>query len=131
MPDGSDRAECVTVDSIADEDDASLDDVGDTQEKVGGGAIVDGYEHHTFEHASPKRDQPLRAVLRPNRDRLALADAFGTKAIAKCARGRGDIGVAVRPTPIPIVVNHEFAGRRREIRVEIEKSAARHSLNYD
>ena len=59
------------IDGVADEHGASVDDRGNTQQEVGGRAEIDRDQHDAFEQASPQRNDPLGAVLTPDRDRLA------------------------------------------------------------
>ena len=88
MPDRSRIPERLAIHRIADEHGTRLDDGSDPKQKICGGAIVDRHQHDALEQAPPQRDEPLGAILRPDRDGLSLADAFRCEAARRmpCAR---------------------------------------------
>ena len=60
---------------------------GDAPQEVGRGAVVDGHGDDALEQAAPERGNPLGPVLRPEDDRVALAEAGRVRA-ARQRRGR-------------------------------------------
>ena len=74
MPDRSCRPDRVAIDRVADEYGARLDDLRHAQEKIGRCAIVDRHQDYPLEQAPPERNDPLGAILCPDRDRVPLAN---------------------------------------------------------
>ncbi len=115
------------LDDVAGEDGAGADDLRDPEEKRRRGAIVNRDEDDTLEHTPPERDDPLRPVLAPNRDGLALADAGFAQMSGKRPRRARDLAIGQRPRAIAVVVDEEFAGEGGEIVEEVDERAPRHA----
>ena len=73
-PDRPRARQAASVYRIAHEHGPSVDDVGHAFEEIGRRAVIDGDEDDAFEQATPQRNDPLRPVLSPDRNRLSLDD---------------------------------------------------------
>jgi hypothetical protein len=60
---------------LADEHESGCHAGGDTRQELGRGAVIDRHDDDAAEQAAPERDDPFRAVLAPEHDLVALADA--------------------------------------------------------
>ena len=60
---------------VADEDEARVDEGAHPQHELGRRSVVDGDDDDAGEEAAPVADHPLRAVLAPEHDLVALGEA--------------------------------------------------------
>ncbi len=88
----------------------------DTLGKIGGRNLVDGHHDGAAQQASEKCDHPLGAVLAPNDDLVALADA----ALFQLARETIGVAqhIAVRP-PLHAVAAMVNVGRLASVAAEV------------
>ena len=111
---------------MADEDQPRRHDGDDAREKIRRGAIVDRHDDDAAQQAGPERDDPLRPVLAPEDDLVALADAERVQLRRHRARRVRHFGVAVAAAAEPIVVDEELAARLREIGEKVNQRIAGH-----
>jgi hypothetical protein len=83
-------------------------------------AIVDRDGDRTAEETSPKRDDPFGAVLTPEDNFVAFAEARTLQARGKSVRGPGSFCVRIRTRPISIVVHEKVAAAGGDIVKEIK-----------
>ena len=126
-PDRPRRLDRRAIDDVADEQRARVDDVGDAREERGRGAVVDR-ERGSCAFSR----QPQNAMIHSGRFSAQIATvcprpmpSLSSRAANARAAAR-DLVVAVRPRPIAVVVDQEFAGDRRDVLEEIDQRAPRH-----
>ena len=112
---------------LADEHELGRHDAADAKEEVGGRPVVDRHDDDAAEQAAPERRDPLRAVLAPEDDGVALAESGLVDARGEGARHEGNCPVRVGPAPEPVVV-HAGSHREstREVLEKIEEGFASH-----
>ena len=99
-------------------------------EEVHRGAVVDRHGDDALEQAAPERDDPLRAVLRPEEHRVALAQAGRVQPGGEGAGRAGDVGVGVGVAAEAAVVDEELASRGGEVGEEVEQGLAACHSHY-
>src|SRR5713226_9325309 len=99
----------------------------DSSHEIGRRAIVDWNNNDSFEQAAPQRCHPLRPVFAPEQDLIALCDACAAQPSGKDSSRAGDIGIAVAPATVAIVIDQKFLRMAGQLCEEIEESL--HLLN--
>ena len=85
---------------------------------------------HALEQAPPEGDDPLGAILGPEDDRVAFADAGRVEPGAEGPGGSRHVRIGVAPAAEAVVVREEFAGRLPQIVKEVDQRLASHPLVY-
>ncbi len=111
---------------LPDEDEPGRHDPAHAHEKVRRRAIVDRDHDDAAEEAPPERRDPLGAVLAPEDDGVALAEAGSMEARREFPRHAADVFVRVRADSEAVVVHKKVAANGREVLEKVDERVARH-----
>ncbi len=90
-----------------------MHDAADPPRELGRRAEVDGDDDDAREDAAPERGDPLRPVLGPEQNGVALAEPRFVQAAGEAPGGGRHLTVAIAAGPEPVVVDQELAGSSR------------------
>jgi hypothetical protein len=100
---------------VANQDEPRRHTPGDTRQKLGRSAVVDGHDDDAAEQTPPERYDPFRAVLAPEHHLVTFADASRSESRGEPAGGAANVRVRMASYPEAIVVHQELPPRLREI----------------
>src|SRR5206468_6885113 len=111
---------------LADENQPGGDDTAHAREKIGRRAVIDRDDDNAAEQTAPERDDPLRPVLAPDDNFVALPESVLMQARGEPSRRARDLGIRIPAAAETVVVNEELAARVREIAEKINERVADH-----
>src|SRR5271156_5839687 len=92
--------------------------------------LVDRDYHRAAQDASPEHNRPFRRILRPEQNRIALADSMGFKFSRESSRFEGDVAIGQSLNAVSAVADEgDIAALAGIFREELEQRLARHRDN--
>src|SRR5262245_36412320 len=105
---------------LAHQDQFCRHDVGDTRPEFRRRAVIYRNDDYSGQDASPERDDPFRAILRPEHHFVAFDDTDFMEAVGEDPRRATDLVICVTSAPKAIVINEKVAAGAGQILEEVD-----------